>query len=86
MNTNTDRHSKSYHRRQIDAAYNSARMADQACDALTEAGNRDGSLWQNPYWVDLVAKARSLADEMADDIDHTITAAMVDGFGPEDFE
>ena len=86
MTTTTDRHSKSYHKRMLGTASYSSRMADQVCDALTEAGNRDGSLYDNSYFVDTIREARERADEMAADIDCRITAAIEDGFTPEDFE
>jgi hypothetical protein len=86
MNTTTDRHSRSYHKRMLNTADFSAMHAEKLFTVLQAAHNTDAALSDNPYFMDALQAARNLYDEMDADRDYRIEAAIEDGFGPEDFE
>lgn len=84
MNASTARKSVGHHRRYIDTAFTSARMADQVLRVLLAAGNADPTLYGNSYFLDTIRQAQERSNEMHDDIDACIEAAVEDGFDIND--
>jgi hypothetical protein len=86
VTNNVTSRSRSAHRRRLDASTQSVAHADRLHGVLTAALLNDPTLASNPYFEDAMLRASELVGEMNDDLDDVMTAALEDGFGPEDFE
>lgn len=70
-----------YHRRQLNAVTKSAADAKALHDILAAAAKVDPN---NGYLADAAFRAHQLAEEMADELEEVIFAAVMDGLTPDD--